>query len=125
VSARGTVGKLALTGVPMAMNQSCYGVQGHPGFDRYFAYFLLEDSITNLQQAAHGSVFDTITTETFQSLNVCFPATEVAELFNRSIDPLMAVMRCQADQNRCLQSLRDSLIPRLLSGELRVGDVAA
>src|SRR5690606_20923962 len=44
ISARGTVGKLALIGKPMAMNQSCYGVRGAEGYADYFTYFLLRQA---------------------------------------------------------------------------------
>ena len=65
ITARGTVGKLALVGTPMCMNQSCYGIRGLDGFGPYFNYFNLREAITTLQRNTHGAVFDTITTQTF------------------------------------------------------------
>ena len=125
ISARGTVGKIALTGVPMAMNQSCYGMKGDSGYDQYFTYYLLKNAIAELQQYAYGSVFDTITTETFKALTVCFPPVNVGTTFNRLIEPIMLAMKGQVEEVMRLQSMRDSMLPKLLSGELRVGDAAA
>jgi type I restriction enzyme S subunit len=64
ISARGTVGRLALVGTEMAMNQSCYGLRGMAG-DAYFTYFSTSRLIETLLQRTHGSVFDTITTCSF------------------------------------------------------------
>lgn len=60
ISARGTVGKLALTGVPMAMNQSCYGLVSDSG-STIWNYLTISDAVATLKQRTHGSVFDTIT----------------------------------------------------------------
>ena len=49
ISARGTVGRLALTGRPMAMNQSCYGLHGRAG-DTYFTYFSVKRLVEQLKQ---------------------------------------------------------------------------
>ena len=48
ISARGTVGKLALTAVPMAMNQSCYGVRGITDYGDYFTYYSLREATAQL-----------------------------------------------------------------------------
>src|SRR5690606_14594492 len=61
LSARGTVGRLALVGVPMAMNQSCYGLRGKQGHRGFFNYFTARQLGSTLQHRTHGSVFDTIT----------------------------------------------------------------
>jgi len=70
ISARGTVGRLALVGVPMAMNQSCYGIQGKYDQTGAYTYFTTSELITSLQQHAHGSVFDTITRATLEGVSV-------------------------------------------------------
>jgi type I restriction enzyme S subunit len=57
ISARGTVGRLALTAIPMAMNQSCYGVQGTDGVGDFFVYFSLQHAVTELQQHTHTDLF--------------------------------------------------------------------
>jgi type I restriction enzyme S subunit len=54
VSARGTVGKCALVGTPMAMNQSCYGVRGKDGRGDYFTYFALRMLVDELRRMTHG-----------------------------------------------------------------------
>ena len=68
ISARGTVGKCALAGQPMAINQSCYGVRGKTGIADYFVYYTILLRVSELQQRGHGSVFNTITRDTFKSI---------------------------------------------------------
>ncbi|MDY2586787.1 restriction endonuclease subunit S [Winogradskyella aquimaris] len=73
ISARGTVGELAVLERDMAFNQSCYGLLPNDKTDRDFLYYLVKQKISDLQGLSYGSVFDTITTKTFDSLNVKIP----------------------------------------------------
>lgn len=73
ISARGTVGELAMIPYPMAFNQSCYGVRATKGMNKVFLYYLLKYSVQRLKQMTHGSVFDTITRDTFANLIVDVP----------------------------------------------------
>jgi type I restriction enzyme S subunit len=124
ISARGTVGKLALTGIPMAMNQSCYGVRGKAGCADFFTYFLLRAATSQLQQHTHGTVFDTITRQTFETLDCTFPPPKLTVAFDHSVKPLLSQLRANLYQSRTLATLRDTLLPKLLSGELRVAAAA-
>jgi type I restriction enzyme S subunit len=123
ISARGTVGKLALTGRAMAMNQSCYGLRGKAG-DTYFTYFSATRLVQQLQQRAHGSVFDTITQETFSGVHVAYPQATVIQAFDEAVDALMARIRENLFQAQTLSTLRDTLLPRLISGQLRLPEAA-
>lgn len=119
ISARGTVGRLALTGCHMAMNQSCYGLRGKAG-DAYFTYLSTARLIRQLQQRAHGSVFDTITQETFSGVSLSYPPTEIILKFDATVEPLMLRIRENLYQAQTLAALRDTLLPRLISGQLRL-----
>ena len=119
ISARGTVGKLALTAVPMAMNQSCYGVRGIIGYSEYFTYYSLRAATAQLQQRTHGTVFDTITTATFKTLDCIFPTPKITAAFDKSVEPLLGQILANLHQSRTLTTLRDTLLPKLLSGELQ------
>ena len=65
ITARGTVGRLACLGLPMAMNQTCYGIRGVQGFPDYFTYWNVRMAVDELQARTHGTIFDTITRQTF------------------------------------------------------------
>ncbi|MCP4677809.1 MAG: restriction endonuclease subunit S [Deltaproteobacteria bacterium] len=120
VTARGTVGKLALVGVPMAMNQSCYGVRSrHPGCG-IFNYFRLQRAVLGLQQRTHGSVFDTITRGTFSGVKIVDPPVNIAGSFDVIVGPFLRRVKLNATENLSLEATRAILLPKLLSGQLRV-----
>lgn len=124
ISARGTVGKLALIATPMAINQSCYGVRGAKGYPDYFTYFAIQQATAKLKQRTHGTVFDTITRQTFETLECIAPHSALTQAFDKTIAPWLARVRTNLHQSRTLASLRDTLLPKLLSGELSVAVAA-
>lgn len=76
ISARGTVGEMAMIPFPMAFNQSCYGIRAKESIDSTFLYYLIKNSVTKLKVMTHGSVFDTITKDTFANIEVAIPNIE-------------------------------------------------
>lgn len=79
ISARGTVGELAMIPFPMAFNQSCYGIRAKDGIDSTFLYYLIKHSVRKLKAMTHGSVFDTITRDTFANIEVSIPDIETQQ----------------------------------------------
>lgn len=74
ISARGTVGELAMIPFPMAFNQSCYGLRAKPDIvDKVYLYYLVKNKVEELKKKTHGTVFDTITRDTFDGLEVDIP----------------------------------------------------
>ena len=122
ITARGTVGKLAMVGTEMAMNQSCYAVIGKSGWPESFVYFLLKTTVQSLQANTHGSVFDTITRQTFDVVSACCPTPRVAEAFGRSVDSILGRIKSNLQENETLAEMRDFLLPRLMSGQIRLKD---
>jgi restriction endonuclease S subunit len=120
ISARGTVGKTAIVAIPSTFNQSCYGIEGKYG--DFFTYLLLGNHIVNLQNISHGGMFDTITRETFSAIKVVKPHAEIIEKFESIVSPIFLKIRSLQFQSDNLASLRDSLLPRLISGELQISE---
>lgn len=125
ISARGTVGKVALTGVPMAMNQSCYALRPKATAGEYFVYFSTLRFVDQLQRIAHGAVFDTITRESFQRIDTTLPPDCLISAFGNACDPLMQRIRVNGQTAKSLAAIRDTLLPRLISGKLRLPDAEA
>ncbi|USR63696.1 restriction endonuclease subunit S [Providencia stuartii] len=123
ISARGTVGKCALVAKPMAINQSCYGIVGKNGVHDYFIYYLVRHSVSHLQQRSHGSVFSTITRDTFNSFNFIFSGQLIANAFGETISFWFEKIDKNNQQNYILHNLRDTLLPKLISGELSLSDI--
>lgn len=124
ISARGTVGRLALVGRDMAMNQSCYGLRGRAG-DSYFTYFHTYRLIGALKQRAHGSVFDTITRDTLSGVSIVYPNERIICEFENTLTPVMQRIKENLKQAKTLTQLRDALLPRLISGKLRLPEAEA
>lgn len=121
ITARGTVGKLALVGTDMCMNQSCYGIRGKEVGD-FYNYFNLNEAVSTLQRNTHGAVFDTITTKTFDTYSMPFGGVELANKFDSIVAPLLQKIEANVRQNIELSTLRDTLLPKLLSGEIELAE---
>ena len=119
VSARGTVGKYCLLSKPMAFSQSNYGIM--PKYDNcfFFTYLLIAYHIDELQSAAYGSVFDTITTKTFEGVNVALPQDKdyIIE-FEKMAEAYFSKMKNNALQIQSLAKTRDLLLSKLMSNEM-------
>jgi type I restriction enzyme S subunit len=107
----------------MAMNQSCYGIRGRDGRGNYFIYFALRNLVSELQQSTHGSVFDTITRDTFGSVRSIIVPEELTQVFDRKVLPLMGKIIVNLREKNNLAAIRDTLLPKLLSGEIRVREL--
>ncbi|MCU6347320.1 restriction endonuclease subunit S [Enterobacter quasiroggenkampii] len=123
ISARGTVGKCAMVAVPMAMNQSCYGVIGKNNVPDEYIYFQLKNAAQTLQQMGHGSVFNTITRDTFKNIKVPFCNEELTNSYSLLVKNYFAKILNNNYQNIALTNLRDTLLPKLISGELSLEDL--
>ena len=120
ISARGTVGKLAMSGTAMAFNQSCYGLLPGNGSSFGHLHLLLQAAVAQLQQRTHGSVFDTITGATFDGLMVAKPKDDVVSAFEVVVAPLLDVLLASLQESSKLAEMRDYLLPKLLSSQVRV-----
>jgi len=123
ISARGTVGKVALTGVSMAMNQSCYALRPKQKGGEAFIYFSTLRFVEHLKRIAHGAVFDTITRDSFKQVITCHPADAVVAAFGDLANPLLERIRANGQKAATLAVLRDSLLPRLISGKMPISKV--
>lgn len=80
ISARGTVGEIATIPFAMAFNQSCYGLRAKKGIvTSDYLYYLIKHNISVLKKNTHGSVFDTITRNTFDNIEVEIPSIKIQQ----------------------------------------------
>lgn len=120
VVARGaTTGRHCLFGSEMAMNQTCYALTSTT--DRPFLLYCAFGAIVGeLVNSAHGSVFDTITTKTIERVHVTVPSEECSQRFEESVRPLFFRILANLKESSTLAQTRDLLLPKLMSGEIRV-----
>lgn len=122
VTARGTVGKVGLSGVPMAMNQSCYALVGKETH-QLLVYFYTLKAVDRLKHKASGAVFDAITTRDFDSEQIMKLSDDDAKAFLCVAEPMFQEMLNNSIENLRLSTLRDFLLPKLMSGEIDVPSV--
>jgi type I restriction enzyme S subunit len=120
ITARGTVGKVALPAVPMAMNQSCYALRGKPGILQRFLFLMTLQQVEYLKTNTGGSTFNTIVVDTFRRMEVVKPALEIIARFTKQTDAIFEQVNTLQRQIQNLRRTRDLLLPRLLSGQINL-----
>jgi type I restriction enzyme S subunit len=120
ISARGTVGKYCLLASEMAFSQSNYGILPRIKDCYFFTYLLVNHVVEELQSAAYGSVFDTVTTSTFREAKFSAPPVAKVLEFEDFIASYFDKKLVNQTQIRTLEKLRNNLLPKLMSGEVRV-----
>lgn len=122
ITARGTVGKLTLAGVPMAMNQSNYALVAREGVGKYYLYLITQTLVSVLLKKANGAVFSAITTRDFNEPTL-MPTHNDLKNFELLVTPIFKKIFQTSVESRRLASLRDTLLPKLMSGEFKVNEV--
>ncbi|WJY16965.1 restriction endonuclease subunit S [Pectobacteriaceae bacterium CE90] len=121
ITARGSVGRLALNAVPMAMNQSCYALRAKQGVSFAFLYFLTKELIRHLEVKATGSVFNSIVSNDIEYTNLALPNDiGLIDQYAKKIEPVFTKIELLTKENQQLISLRDWLLPLLMNGQVTV-----
>ena len=123
LTARGTVGKVSLAGVPMSMNQSCYALAGKDGLHQIIVYHYVLETVKALKHKASGAVFDAIITRDFDTESVPALSSEQIDSFIAVAEPIYSDILNRTIENQRLAALRDTLLPKLMSGEIDVSAV--
>ena len=119
ITCRGTVGKVCLVACDMAMNQSNYAIKAIDGYSQYYVFFLVKSVVERLIKKSNGAVFSAITSKDFDE-EILIPSQKAVEDFTNVIDGFFRRIFTIGAENSRLSSLRDTLLPRLMSGELEV-----
>ena len=120
ITARGSVGRLVLAGVDMAMNQSCYALRAKTGTSHVFLFFLAKELIHHLHVKSSGSVFDSIVSNDIELTKLAIPKGEVIEMFAAVVEPAFEKIANNTKENQQLAQLRDWLLPLLMNGQVTV-----
>jgi len=123
ITARGTVGKLAINQRPMAVNQTCYALKGKNNILQLFLFVAMRFVVEHFRKAATGGVFDTIVTKTFDSVPFLIPSSDLVKKFEDSVSSIFSLMQDLLLANQHLKQTRDRLLTRLISGKLSVEDL--
>ena len=119
ITCRGTVGKVCLAACDMAMNQSNYAIKAIDGYSQCYVFFLVKSVVERLIKKSNGAVFSAITSKDFDE-EILIPSQKAVEDFTNVIDGFFRRIFTIGTENSRLSLLRDTLLPRLMSGELEV-----
>ena len=119
ITARGSIGKLVVVGIPMAMNQSCYALRSKSGEYEYL-YFLTVQLIECLKAKGSGSVFKSIISSDIENSTLCIANENVIAKFSNKVKPIFEKIKENTIEIANLTKQRDELLPLLMNGQATV-----
>ncbi|WP_010170125.1 restriction endonuclease subunit S [Bacillus coahuilensis] len=121
ITARGTVGKVALANRDMAMNQSCFALKSRNEC-QFYLYGAIKTLLREIIQGANGAVFNAINLSDLNRLRLAMPQQGLIDKYEAIAITFFDQMSALEFENINLQILRDTLLPKLLSGEIEIPD---
>ena len=122
LSSRAPIGYLAISAVPTAINQGFIAMPPGGDLSPMFLLCWCKENMGLIKQSANGSTFMEISKKAFRPLPVCVPTIEIRGAFDQLAVPIFDKIKAN-ELHRCsLTELRDTLLPRLISGKLRLPD---
>ncbi|MFI6868423.1 restriction endonuclease subunit S [Nocardia sp. NPDC050406] len=121
LTARGTLGAVARVIRPTSFNQSCFAFIPD-NIPESVLYFMVRAAAAQMASLAQGTVFSTINMSTFNHIGVPVLSEYELQELESSISPLLDTVQCRLEENLAVRALRDALLPKLISGKIRVRD---
>lgn len=122
MSSRAPIGYLAIAKIPTAINQGFIAITPHPELSPTFLLLWCQHNMEIIKQKANGSTFMEISKATFRTIPVIYPPINILKMFNKICAVLFEKITENERQYQTITSLRDTLLPRLISGQLQVPD---
>lgn len=122
-SSRAPIGYIAIAAGEVTTNQGFKSVIPKAGVGTAFVYYFLKHSLPIIEGMASGSTFKEVSGSTMKSVPAIIPDRETLQKFCDLCAPIFAQQRTLEKQNQSLAALRDSLLPRLISGEIDVSAI--
>jgi len=124
LSSRAPIGYLAIAEVPVAINQGFIAMKPRPGTSNLFLLRWASAAHDEIVSRANGSTFLEISKSSFRPIHTAAPAAPVMCTFDRLSRPMYLKVIEYERQSGILAAARDALLPKLISGELRIASVS-
>lgn len=122
LSSRAPIGYLAVAEIPVAINQGFIAMKPKKGISNLFLLFWASVAHEEIVSRANGSTFLEISKSNFRPIPVIAPPRAMMQEFDAQVRPLYErIVECERE-SRTLAALRDALLPKLISGEIRVNE---
>lgn len=122
LSSRAPIGYLAISDIPVAINQGFIGMVCKRRLSNIFVWQWAHASMDQVHQRANGSTFQEISKTNFRPIAVTVGTPDVHNAFDALVQPMFDRIVSNDKEICSLAATRDFLLPRLMSGEIRVKD---
>lgn len=122
-SSRAPIGYIAIAAGEVTTNQGFKSVVPKPEIGTPFVYFFLKNTLPVIEGMASGSTFKEVSGSTMKNVPAVIPDAETLAKFSDFCAPIFAQQRILEEQNQSFATLRDNLLPKLMSGEIDVSAV--
>ena len=121
-TSRAPIGYIAIASGETSTNQGFKSIVPHSNFGTPFTFYLLKQLTPEIVTSANGSTFKEISKSGLAKVSFKSPSTEAVQAFNATVQPLLDLQEVKEIENCQLSQLRDTLLPELMSGRMRVDD---
>jgi type I restriction enzyme, S subunit len=122
LSSRAPVGYLAITAIPVAINQGFIAMKCNRRASNYFMLHWCQANMPEIHARATGTTFAEISKQNFRPIPIVLPGEKIMDAFTRAVAPLHERVVANEKQASTLMALRDLLLPELLSGSLKLSN---
>lgn len=122
-SSRAPIGYIAIAQNEVTTNQGFKSVVPNENIGTAYVYFLLKNLLPTIEGMASGSTFKEISGTGMKSVPTIMPDTSTIQRFNAFCEPIFKEQEVLEAENHRLSTLRDFLLPKLMSGELDVSEI--
>ena len=114
-----TAGQVAFISSEMSTNQAVCGLVPKKHF-RYFKYLLIARKVQYFENQARGSAQQNISKGIIETTDTILPTINSIQIFEKQVQPIFEKWIQNIQINKQLSKLRDTLLPKLISGEIRI-----
>ena len=122
-SSRAPIGYIAIAAGDVTTNQGFKSIVPKSEIGTAFVYYFLKNALPTIEGMASGSTFKEISRSTMKSVPAFIPNNDALTKFNEFCTPIFEQQQLLESQNQQLSKMRDTLLPKLISGELDVSDI--
>jgi type I restriction enzyme S subunit len=122
LSSRAPIGYLAIAETPVSINQGIIAMICNGELPNLYVLYWTAENMERVIANANGSTFLEISKQNFRPITALIPKQDILRQFMQIVAPLHQRISLSIQQNHHLAAIRDTLLPKLISGELRVSD---
>lgn len=122
-SSRAPIGYIAIADGQVSTNQGFKSIVPFDNVGTAYVYYFLKENLSAIENVASGSTFKEVSGGTMKNFPAVIPDDDTLAKFKQFCSPLLEQQRALEYENRYLASLRDTLLPKLMNGEIDVSEV--